>query len=251
MNENIFNGIADIYDKYRPSYPQALFTYLSSDIGLNSQSVIADIGAGTGILTKKLLNICNRVYAIEPNNDMRKVAEDNFVSTENFISINGTAENTTLCDHCVDYITAAQSFHWFDRQLFKIECKRILKNKGRVILIWNCRREDDEIVQKIDSISKTFCPDFSGALCGMRGEKVIGDYNNFFVGNYEIKSFYNPITFNKERFLGLHRSASYCPHTNEKNYINYINTLSQFFDKNCLNNELILKNDTHFYVGYI
>lgn len=52
MNENIFNGIADIYDKYRPSYPHALFTYLCSEAGMNASTAVADIGSGTGILSK-------------------------------------------------------------------------------------------------------------------------------------------------------------------------------------------------------
>ena len=64
MNENIFDGIADIYDKYRPSYPSSLFTYLCADIGINSHTTIADIGSGTGILSKKLLSICSCVWHI-------------------------------------------------------------------------------------------------------------------------------------------------------------------------------------------
>lgn len=96
MNENIFNGIADIYDKYRPSYPHALFTYLCSEAGMNASTVVADIGSGTGILSKELLDICNLVYAVEPNNDMRKIAELNLSYRDNFVSINATAEATTL-----------------------------------------------------------------------------------------------------------------------------------------------------------
>ncbi len=251
MNENIFNGLADIYDKYRPSYPQDLFTYLCSDIGINTDTTIADIGSGTGILSKKLLDISNCVYAVEPNDDMRKIAELNLSFKNNFISIRATAENTTLSDHCVDYVTAAQSFHWFNRKLFKIECQRILKNKGLVILIWNCRQEDNEIVQAIDSISREFCPNFSGALCGMRGEKNIGDYRDFFSGDYEIKLFDNPIIFDKEGFLGLHQSASYCPDRKEENYIKYINSLSNFFDVHCEKGILKLENNTHCYIGYV
>ena len=85
MNENIFNGIADIYDKYRPSYPHALFTYLCSEAGMNASTVVADIGSGTGILSKELLDICNLVYAVEPNNDMRKIAELNLSYRDNCI----------------------------------------------------------------------------------------------------------------------------------------------------------------------
>ena len=77
-------------------------------------STIADIGSGTGILTQQLIHECSKVYAIEPNSDMRRVAEKRLRNEPGFISINGTAENTTLENESIDYITAAQSFHWFD-----------------------------------------------------------------------------------------------------------------------------------------
>lgn len=251
MNENIFSGVADIYDKYRPSYPSELFTYLCSALNINSYTTIADIGSGTGILSKQLLNICGWVYAVEPNDDMRKIAESNLSFNNHFISVKGTAENTTLPDHCIDCITAAQSFHWFNRKLFKIECQRLLKDNGYVILIWNCRQENNEIVQAIDSISKKYCPDFSGSSCGMRGEKICGDYRDFFLGEYEIKTFYNPILFNKESFLGLHQSASYCPNKKHKNYTAYMICLADFFDKHSQNGFLKLENNTNCYIGNI
>lgn len=251
MNENIFSGIANIYDKYRPSYPPELFAYLCSTLGINYYTTIADIGSGTGILSKQLLNICGQVYAIEPNDDMRKIAESNLSLKKHFISVQGTAENTTLPNHCVDCITAAQSFHWFDRELFKIECQRLLKDNGYVILIWNCREENNEIVQAIDSISANFCPDFSGASCGMRGEKKRGDYKDFFLGEYEIKTFYNPILFNKEKFLGFHQSASYCPHRDQRNYTAYMKCLADFFDEYSENGFLRLENNTNCYIGHV
>ena len=171
MNENIFNGIADMYDKYRPSYPQSLFTYLGSDIGMNTLTAVADIGSGTGILSQKLLDICKLVYAVEPNADMRKIAELKLSSRDNFVSISASAEATTLHKHSVDYVTAAQSFHWFDKTAFKTECRRILRSDGQVVLIWNCRDERSQIVQAVDAISRKYCPGFSGSLCGMRGAK--------------------------------------------------------------------------------
>lgn len=115
MNENIFNGVGETYAKYRPSYPQTLLKYLCAEIGINKFSTIADIGSGTGIFTQQLLNKCSKIYAIEPNDDMREVAEKKLGNELGFISINGTAENTTLENESIDYITAAQSFHWFDR----------------------------------------------------------------------------------------------------------------------------------------
>ena len=251
MNEDIFCGIANTYDKYRPSYPQTLFKYLYSNIGLNEYATVADIGSGTGIFSRDLLPICKQVYAVEPNDDMREIAETNLAHENKFISVHATAEATTLPAHCVDYITVAQAFHWFDRKLFKKECKRILKKQGKVILIWNCRDEESEIVQKIDLISKKYCPSFSGSLCGMRGAKSIDDYNDFFADNYEINLFSNPIIFTKERFLGLHQSASYCPNQKEDNYNYYMDELSDFFDLYCKNEILILPNNTRCYIGHV
>lgn len=251
MNEDIFNGLADVYDRYRPSYPRTLFTYLCSDVGMNASSTAADIGSGTGILSEKLLDICNLVYAIEPNNDMSKIAELKLSSRKNYVSVHATAEATTLQDHCVNYITAAQSFHWFNRFAFKAECQRILTDKGQVILLWNCRDENSEMVQDIDAISRKFCPNFSGSTCGMRGATKADDYKDFFAGNYDFKSFRNPLIFNQESFLGLHQSASYCPNKNEENYKRYIDSLLNFFESHCKNGFLILENNTHCYIGYV
>lgn len=251
MNEQIFTGVGEIYAKYRPTYPVALIQYLSKDIGLNINSIVADIGSGTGILTNILLSKCAKVYAVEPNADMRQIAEMNNQGVKNFISINSNAENTTLNEQSIDYITAAQSFHWFNRLCFKKECQRILKPGGKVILIWNRRDETSELVQAIDSISRKYCPQFSGSSYGMRGATTEDAYQDFFSGNYDTKIFPNNIPFDKERFIGLHQSASYRLNENDINYHDYIHTLSDFFDLHCTNNELILPNNTCCYVGSV
>lgn len=251
MNEQIFTGVGEIYAKYRPTYPTSFIQYLSTDIGLNSNSVVADIGSGTGILTKLLLNTGAKVYAVEPNDDMRKIAEINNQNSANFISVNASAENITLTEHTIDYITVAQSFHWFNRACFKKECQRILKPNGKVILIWNRRDETSELVQEIDSISQKYCPNFSGSLCGMRGANTENEYQDFFVGKYDTQIFPNDILFDKERFIGLHQSASYRLDENDKNYHNYIHALSDFFDLHSTNGKLILQNNTYCYVGLV
>lgn len=251
MNEQIFTGVGEIYAKFRPTYPASLIQYFCTDIGINSNSVIADIGSGTGILTRLLLNIGAKVYGVEPNEDMRKIAEMDNPNNANFISINSTAENTTLMEHTIDYITAAQSFHWFNRAYFKKECQRILKPNGKVILIWNRRDETSELVRDIDAISQKYCPQFSGYSCGMRGAKNEDEYQDFFAGKYETRIFPNNILFDKERFIGLHQSASYRLDENNKNYHNYIHAISTYFDQHSINGKLILPNNTYCYIGLV
>lgn len=153
--------------------------------------------------------------------------------------------------HSVDYVTAAQSFHWFDKTAFKTECRRILRSDGQVVLIWNCRDERSQIVQAVDAISRKYCPGFSGSLCGMRGAKSPDDYKDFFAEKYYTKSFNNPLIFNKESFLGLHMSASYCSKKNDENYVKYIDSLLNFFERYSKNGLLILENNTRCYIGHV
>ena len=112
-----FSGRAEYYSKYRPNYPVSILQYLERELGLSRNAVVADIGSGTGIFAELLLRNGNRVFGVEPNDDMRTIAESTLSSYENFTSIKGSAEHTTLPAASVDYVTAAQSFHWFDHTL--------------------------------------------------------------------------------------------------------------------------------------
>ena len=91
-----FTGKAETYAKYRPTYPQAYIDYLFKTVKLDRESVIAEIGSGTGILLKQLLDRHPCVIGVEPNDDMRGVAERNLAGYTGFISHVGTAENTLL-----------------------------------------------------------------------------------------------------------------------------------------------------------
>lgn len=105
--------------------------YLAQEVGLSKNSIVADVGAGTGILTKLLASEVRMVYAIEPNMIMRKACENHCSEYKNIITVDGCAEETTLTDSSVDFITAAQAFHWFDRQKAKIEFRSILKPNNK------------------------------------------------------------------------------------------------------------------------
>jgi Methylase involved in ubiquinone/menaquinone biosynthesis len=79
---------------------------------------------------------------------MRQAAEKDLSVFKNFVSVNAPAENTGLQDKSVDFITVVQAIHWFDRQMFKSECQRILKPAGKVVLVWNERDYENEIIKK-------------------------------------------------------------------------------------------------------
>src|SRR5712692_8631532 len=105
------NRVAD-YVRYRPGYPGALIDLLRTECGLRPDHVIADVGSGTGLLSKLFLENGNRVYGVEPNQEMREAGEEFLRSFPEFTSVAGSAEDTTLGNTSVDFVTAGQAFHW-------------------------------------------------------------------------------------------------------------------------------------------
>src|SRR5713226_3126779 len=136
------NRVVD-YVRYRPGYPSAVLDLLRSECGLQSSHVIADIGSGTGIMSKLFLENGNRVFGVEPNTEMRQAGEEYLASYDGFSSIEGSAESTTLGDSSIDFVTAGQAFHWFEKEKTRAEFRRILRGKGWVVIAWNDRRMEE------------------------------------------------------------------------------------------------------------
>jgi SAM-dependent methyltransferase len=134
-----FSDRVDDYVRFRPGYPPALLDLLKNACGLGPDCVVADVGSGTGILTRLLLDSGARVIGVEPNAAMRAAAEHALAGNDRFESINASAEATTLQVGSADLVTAAQAFHWFDPPRTRIEFARILRPSGFVALIWNQR----------------------------------------------------------------------------------------------------------------
>ena len=108
---------------------------MKESLHISEDCVIADIGSGTGIFSRQLLHNGYNVYAVEPNADMRKKAEEMLSEYQGFVSVDGMDSNTNLPDKSMDHVTAAQAFHWFDADAFKKECRRILKPDGKIIIV--------------------------------------------------------------------------------------------------------------------
>ena len=250
MENNIFDDVATIYEKYRPSYPEEYISYLISKCNLNKNSVIADIGAGTGIFTKQLLDKNLKVIAVEPNDKMRKVLEEKLSVNKSFTSINGTDKNTNLKENSTDLITVAQAFHWFDIKSFRKECKRILKPNGKVCIIWNKLDTNDTIVKEEKNIDYTYTNQFkeiNNILQDEKREQLIKEF--FSNGTYECKITENNQIYNKETFIGVNLSKSYSLRKEDKNYNEYIKSFEDLFDKYSKNGNLTIKNNTFAYLG--
>ena len=150
-----FSSKVSDYTASRPSYPAALFEDLAA-LGLAHDMSVADIGAGTGLFTKSLLDRGWNVIAVEPNNAMRAAADTALSQYPRYRSVAGAAEATALEDRSIDLITAAQAFHWFDIEPARRECLRILRPHGQVALIWNDRDLTDLIQRELDDLFTEF-----------------------------------------------------------------------------------------------
>ncbi|MFA9380397.1 MAG: class I SAM-dependent methyltransferase [Acetanaerobacterium sp.] len=251
MNEEKFTGKASTYSKYRPTYPKAYIDYLYSEVGLKEDSIIADIGSGTGIFSRLLLSRGSTVLGIEPNDDMRRFAEKDLAGFKGYTSIKASAENTALPDFSVDFITVAQAFHWFDRSSFRLECKRILKYSGRVILVWNSRDSFSDMIIQNDNINKRYCPEFKG-FSGGNGGGSPEQYADFFKdGHCDCQTFTYDLVLDEQGFIGRNLSSSYAPKENTQGYHAYVEELSRLFSQYADHGSLRFPNMTRSYVGEV
>jgi SAM-dependent methyltransferase len=239
-----FSSRVENYIKYRPSYPLEIIDFLKEKNILAEDTVIADIGSGTGILTKIFLNNGNQVYGVEPNKDMRKAAEKFLQGYTNFSSLEGSAEVTKLEENCIDLIIAGQAFHWFDLEQAKREFKRILKPNGNVVLIWNNRgKTGTDFNSSYENFILKYGIDYKEV------KKNEGNVDLFF--NYQKETFYNFQELNFSRFKGRVLSSSYIPLADNLIFPKMILELENLFSKHQRNGIIRIEYDTEIYYGHL
>lgn len=196
--EERFSDRVDNYVRYRPHYPQEIIDVLRRETRLSSSSVIADVGSGTGISAELFLQAGCTVHGVEPNREMREAAERLLAAYPAFHSVNGTAEATTLPDHGVDLIVAAQAFHWFNTSATRAEFSRILKPDGHIVLIWNERKLDaSPFLREYEALLLRFGTDYAT----VRHENIDAtQLSYFFIGPHATHTFLNEQRFD---FTGL------------------------------------------------
>lgn len=244
-----FSNRVENYARYRPAYPAALLDVLKSNCELRETSIVADVGSGTGILSELFLRSGNPVFGIEPNAAMRQSAEQHLQEFANFVSIAATAEGTTLASHSVDFITAAQAFHWFERRKAKQEFARILKPEGWVVLIWNERRLDSTaFLREYEDLLLCFGTDYNE----VRHENVETEIAEFFApANFELRSLENLQRCDFEALKGRVCSASYTPEPGTPNFDSMLSRLAEIFKENKREGIVTIEYDTKIFYGHL
>ena len=131
------------YSQYRPDYSDEAIAVFQQATMLPAQSVILDVGSGTGMLSRHLLRHFNIVYGLEPTKEMREVAEGRLANQSGFQSLTGRAEAVPLPDQCVDVITVGQAIHWFQPERTLSEFQRVAKYKAWLLLAHIKSLDDD------------------------------------------------------------------------------------------------------------
>jgi SAM-dependent methyltransferase len=210
-----FSSRVDDYVKYRPNYPGAVFDAIERRVrereegrGVTLPRIAADIGSGTGIFTRSLLDRGWTVHAVEPNQAMRAAAEQVLGHVPQFLSHEGTAEVTGLPDASVALVVAAQAFHWFDAARCRVEWRRILLPGGLVSLIWNVRQLGTPFMDAYEAVLTRLLPEYSRVTQRHVDAAALA---GFFGGQYESESVSHQQVFDWEGLLGRVTSSSYAP----------------------------------------
>lgn len=208
-NTTRFSDRVDNYVRTRPTYPPQVLETVAKKCGLQPSWVIADVGAGTGILAKLLLERGNRVYGVEPNKEMREASVRLLATYPKYTGVDGTAEATTLADGSIDLLTAGQAFHWFNPTKAKVEFERILKRPGWVVLVWNTRDVSEPFQSGYEALLRKHGTDYTDT----RHENIeSSDMDSFFgKGAWQKRTFPHAQSFDLEGLKGRVLSSSYVP----------------------------------------
>jgi SAM-dependent methyltransferase len=241
------NRVAD-YARYRPGYPSGVVQLLREECGLRPEHVIADVGSGTGLLSKLFLYHGNRVYGVEPNSEMRAAGEAFLQQHANFQSVSGSAEATNLAAHSVEFITAGQAFHWFQPVAARAEFQRILKPGGWIVIAWNDRRMDETpFAREYEALLQRFGTDYKSVRDAYPEAQTIHEFLND--GGLGTRDLPNHQILDWEGLSGRLGSSSYAPKEDHPNFAPMMAELRRLFTANQRDGRVRMDYFTRVYFG--
>ena len=201
-----FSGRAGAYSTHRPGYPTQVFDALFDGLGDPRGLVVADVGAGTGISTRLLAARVSRVFAVEPNADMRAKA----ILEQNVIWFDGTGESTGLDEKSVDVAAAFQAYHWFDHQTAFDEFNRIARK--RIALVQYERDEREGFTQAYTRAIRPYMLDDTEGL----RLRTLENFASMCGEGLRRAVFPSAQVLTLEGLLGRLTSTSYLPHHGDR-----------------------------------
>ncbi len=243
-----FSDRVEDYVRFRPTYPAAVVECLRGEFGLRAEHVVADVGSGTGIWSELLLRGGNAVIGVEPNGPMRAAAERMLAGQPRFRSVGGTAEATTLADASVDWVTAAQAFHWFNVDRTRSEFRRVLRPPAPVALLWNDRCTNTPFLAAFEEFLESWGNDYAA----VRHQNIAaeGVLDQFFEQRpIARRTFPNEQSLDFTGLRGRVLSASYMPAAGHPQHGPMLVALQALFDRFAIQGVVVLTYETRLFVG--
>ena len=245
-----FTGRVEAYRRYRSRYPREIIPLLHEKCGLAPESVVADIGAGTGMLAELFLENGNTVFAVEPNAEMRAACEELTSQFPQLTCVDGTAEATRLPDGSVDLIAVGRAFHWFDHAKCRPEFKRILRAGGWVVLVGQGpRRREEPVSRDYQEILRQHGIDYARLYSRYNvKEAVKGFFEDGMLQEAEFPG-YEELTF--EGLEGQTQSLSVTPKPDHPGFPAMQEALRKYFEKYQRDGKMRLPMNCHVYMGQL
>ena len=229
---------ATLYEKYRLPYADQAIPDLLDQMG--KIKTVADIGAGTGQLSRLFAPHCDRVYTLEPDPSMCAIAKDALAQFPNITIIEASAEQTTLANNCVDLIVIGNAFHRFKSEACD-ELHRILNNNGWIVLIsylYTNKAFTDLLFSKLATV-ETFTKKSEKAW------KKTPQQNLFGIAEINTKSYQQSTAVDWKNFWGAARAGIESPEKNETGFAQFKDINREVFDTFAVNQKLHLEYETH------
>ncbi len=238
---------AKYYDAL-PRFTKEVYDYLNIN-----NSIVADIGSGTGRIAIDLLERNNIVYAIDIDENMRNICNKKCSKyKDKYISINGSDEKMNIKTKSVDYVISSQSFHRFNTIKFKNECNRVLKDNKNIFIIWYRIDFNNPIYKDMLISLKNNYKDYKtrygnkSEIEGALEEEILNNESakEFFNNKSVMKEIDSKPQLSEEEFITLGLSLSLFPITHE------MNTVTKVLNSNSFNKEQYIKDLKNIFKQY-
>lgn len=248
--EERFSDRGDYYARCRPGYPEAVVCILQEECGLQPDWCIADIGSGTGLLARLLLEHGYCVHAVEPNAAMREQALKLLSHYPRFTSLLAKAEETGLPDHSVHMITVAQAIHWFEPEATRREFARILKPGGWLAVIRNWTDFEDPLIKATREVVEAYrnAPR-EGEGRWQWDDALAARY--YGPGGWRVRTCRNEQVLDEEGYLGRWLSQSTVPLPGQCGHDEMCAKLRRIFAEYQRDGVVTLPYETQLHIGHI
>ncbi len=241
-----FDGKVIEYARYRERYsPEIVLPILREFCGLTSDWLIADIGAGTGMLSDIFLANGNRTCAVEPNSEMRQMCRALHQTDPLLQIVDGTAEHTSLESHSVDMVSAGRAMHWFDREKALAEFRRILKPDGWIAVVAFGRTEKGREENHVyEHLLRDFSPDHADTHAGYQ---VYRNLKSDLPRDFHHEEILGTMSLNWEDLRGMTLSLSHSPSKDHPSFPLFEKALRDYFERFAADGEVLL--ETRYWIN--